>query len=501
MDVQSRAVVHAASPRAKTNLLVLGVIALVGVVQLATLRAGHEWGDDFSLYVAHARNLAEGRAYADTGYIFNPHYPSLSPRAYPPVFPLLLAPVYAVFGLNLTAMKAAEVLVFLAFLWVLSLGLRGRLTPPYLAGVLLLVGLNPVVWQHKDRLLSETPFMLFAYLALFLLDRAYDEERRPRRPWLWGLFGGAAAYLACGTRVIGVVFLPTVLIFELLRRRRPGAVTLAPATAFLAGMALEKALVPPDASYLHQLSRLDPLRYLGAGLSLMRAEGRFVSNGYSWTAAAALFLGLLALACPAYLARLRGRLTVYEVFPLFYGLLLVFWPNGGQEQRFLIPLLPLSFLYVAEGLQGMGATVLRPLRGPAVALTAVALLASYAACYTTVETGPIRQGVSDPETVALFDYIKAHTGPDDVFIFQKPRALALFTGRRASAMHRPQDDEDLWRYLRQSRATDVVLCPQFESCRNVLGPFIERHAESFEQVYANPEFTVYRIREYAVTSR
>ena len=483
----------------KTNALVLGVIALVGAVQLATLRPATN-GATTSACTSPTRNLAEGRAYADTGYIYNPHYPSLSPRAYPPVFPLLLAPVYAVFGLNLTAMKAAEVLIFLTFLWVLSLGLRRRLTPPYVAGVLLLVGLNPVVWQHKDRLLSEAPFMLFVYLALFLLDRAYDEERRPRRPWLWGLLGGAAAYLACGTRTIGVVFLPTILIFDLLRRRRPGVVTLAAAAAFLAGVGLEKMLVPPDASYLDQLV-FDPIRYLRTGLSLVRAEGWFVSNGYSGAAAAALYLGLLALACPAYLARLRGRLTVYEVFPVFYCLLLVFWPFAELEQRDLIPLLPLFFLYVAEGLQGMDATVLRRWRRPAVAVITLALLVSYATRYTTVETGPFRQGVTDPETVALFDYIKANTGPDDIFIFQKPRALALYTGRRASAIHRPQDDDDLWRYLRQSRATDVVLCPQFESSRQVLRPFIERHAEAFERVYANAEFTVYRIREYAVTSR
>jgi 4-amino-4-deoxy-L-arabinose transferase-like glycosyltransferase len=484
----------------KQNVLVLGVIVLVGVVHLATLRAGHEWGDDFSLYVAHARNLAEGRAYADTGYVYNPRYPSLSPRSYPPVFPLLLAPVYAIFGLNLAAMKAAEVLIFLTFLWVLSVGLRRRLTPPYVAAVLLLVGLNPLVWQAKDRLLSETPFMMFTYLALFLLDRGYDEEDAPCRPWLWGLLGGAAAYLAFGTRTIGLVFLPTILVYELLRRRRPGAVTFAAAAAFLVGVGLQRVLVPADASYLDQLV-LDPMLYLRTALSLVRAEGWFVANGYSGAAAAAVYLGLLVLACPAYLARLRGRLTVYEVFPVFYFLLLVFWPFAELEARYLIPLLPLSFLYVAEALQGMDAGALRRLKGPAVVLTAAALLATYAARFTTVEAGSYRQGVSAPETVALFDYIKANTGPTDVFIFQKPRALALYTGRRSSAVQKSPDEDGVWRCLSQSHASYVVLCPQFESSRKVLKPFIERHPDAFEQVYSNPQFTLYHVRDDGVTLR
>src|SRR4051812_42341810 len=153
------------------QLLIPAAVALVATVHLATLRPGHEWGDDFSLYVAHARNLAEGRPYADTGYLYNPNFPSLSPRTYPPVFPLLLAPVYAVFGLDLAAMKAFVVLLFTALLGLLAVILRRRLSAPYVVACLLLFGLNPYVWQHKDRLLSEVPFLLFAYLSLFLAEK------------------------------------------------------------------------------------------------------------------------------------------------------------------------------------------------------------------------------------------------------------------------------------------------------------------------------------------
>lgn len=59
-----------------------------------TIRPGQPWGDDFAMYILHAKNIASGKAYTDTGYIPNPGYAVLGPAAYPPLFPLVLSPVY-----------------------------------------------------------------------------------------------------------------------------------------------------------------------------------------------------------------------------------------------------------------------------------------------------------------------------------------------------------------------------------------------------------------------
>jgi hypothetical protein len=82
-------------------LTAVTVVAMVGVFYLVTIREGHRWGGDFSMYIHHAKNIVEGIDYRDTGYIYNPFYPSLGPKTYPPVFPLLLSPIYKWFGLKL----------------------------------------------------------------------------------------------------------------------------------------------------------------------------------------------------------------------------------------------------------------------------------------------------------------------------------------------------------------------------------------------------------------
>jgi hypothetical protein len=121
------------------------------------------------------------------------------------------------------------------------------------------------------------------------------------------------------------------------------------------------------------------------------------------------------------------------------------------------------------------------------------VLASYAGQYTRMEFGSLREGIGKAETVALFDYVRGHTAHDDVFVFQKPRALALFTGRKASALHTPASDQELWAYLGRVHATHVVVSPLFADNYRLLRPFVQRNTERLREVYENGDFSVYRI--------
>ena len=90
-------------------LIISAVIILIGLFYTFTIRDGHNWGGDFSMYINHAKNIVEGIDYQDTGFIINLYGPIISPESYPPVFPLLLSPVYYFFNLNFTVMKIDEV--------------------------------------------------------------------------------------------------------------------------------------------------------------------------------------------------------------------------------------------------------------------------------------------------------------------------------------------------------------------------------------------------------
>ena len=83
----------------REKIYIGALLVAIGTFHTATVRQGHLWADDFAMYVHHAQNLVEGRSYTDTGYIFASVV--VGPKYYPPIFPILLAPIYRVSGLNL----------------------------------------------------------------------------------------------------------------------------------------------------------------------------------------------------------------------------------------------------------------------------------------------------------------------------------------------------------------------------------------------------------------
>lgn len=484
---------------------IVGVIVLLGGIHLATLRDGQEWGDDFSLYVAHARNISEGRPYADTGYIYNPRNPILSPRTYPPVFPLLLAPVYSLYGADLAAMKAFVVLLFMALLGVLALVYHNRLPLSFSLTCLALFALNPYVWQHKDRLLSEIPFMLFTYLALLLAEKGQAAEASKMR-LLWGFLAGLTAYLAFGTRTAGIVLVPSILGCELLRRRRLGLASVSMAAVFAAAVMVQKALLSFDGSYIDQVT-IDLVGLAGNGLTLVKGIGLLVNNGYSRVPSILLYAVMLCLAGAGYGARLYSGATVYEMFIAAYCSLLVLWtPFDTSVFRYLMPILPLWFLYIGEGLVLLGSTSFRRIAATAAPVLAFAVLLSYASWFRYMEAGPIRYGVNAPEAVALFDWVKQQTDPHDVFLFQKPRALALYTGRSALAHHPEDNSQTLSRTLQKHGVTHLVVChsspfPVFQKSGRLVETLVAEEPTNFDKIYENPAFRVYRLRQGALASR
>jgi hypothetical protein len=125
------------------RLSLVTLIMVVGVFHLTTIRNGQEWADDFGLYIMHAKNLVEGVNYQQTGYIFNPHMPLLGPKTYPPVFPLLLSPIYLLWGLNMTAMKIEIVALFVLALIAIFLAFKDQLPRSHLILLIALIGFNP----------------------------------------------------------------------------------------------------------------------------------------------------------------------------------------------------------------------------------------------------------------------------------------------------------------------------------------------------------------------
>jgi len=114
LDVLAVAATPSPKHPARIGLWISFALALiVATVLLHERRGGQDWGGDFSLYISHARNLSEGSPYGETGYLLNPYFRNLSPETYPPLFPLVLAPLYSRYGLDYRILSIPGIVRFL----------------------------------------------------------------------------------------------------------------------------------------------------------------------------------------------------------------------------------------------------------------------------------------------------------------------------------------------------------------------------------------------------
>ncbi|HEV8303589.1 MAG TPA: hypothetical protein VGQ25_01395 [Gemmatimonadales bacterium] len=489
-----------APPRARRRAgLSRGVlcVAFVGAFHLATIRAGQDWGDDFSMYIHHAENLARGIPYAETGYIYNLHNPVVGPRTYPPGFPLLLAPIVRLFGRALWPMQVLVVLSLAGSLLLLLHLFRGVLPSPHLEVLVLLTGLNPVVWDAKDHVLADLPFLCLVLSSFAWFAQASAADAPGRRRMISGLLAGLFAYAAYATRVLGVVLVPTFLAHDLIRRRRVGAPAMAACAVFVLLAAAQYFVWLGDRSYLDQLTVTPALLERNA-LDYARSLSDLWTNGYSDVARKAFFLASSGLAALGYANALRVGMREAgwpDVFPWLYLAPVIAWPSF-QGIRFLIPVIPFYLLYCLRGTRDLDETVARRWGRKHLVLAGLSAAAAvtYAAQYSRVQFGGFPTGVARPENVAFFDFVKTATDSNAVFVFSKPRALALYTGRKASAPFDPADPCLLWRYFAEIGASYVVTGPdQPEFDVAYLHRFVDQYPDDLRPLWRNGEVAVYRI--------
>ena len=393
---------------------------LVCIFYLSTMRKGQGWMDDYAQYVLHAANIADGKPYKLSGYIFNPAYPFIGPVTYPPVFPLLLAPVYKAADLDLQAMKAETILFFSVFLYILFLLFTETLPgwqPLILAG---LIGFNPVFWKFKDYLYSEYVFLFFSFAALYAFGRARAAEDSGGRWKAQALSAGVLLYLAYGTRSVGALAGLAFIAADLLDCKKFSKTLLTACGAALCLAAVQNLTLHSDAVYVEQArSWFAETPFFTVLLNNIRDyPGRFAQlfgNGYLSPPAWLLLAATAALAAAGFLARLRKKVSTLEIYAVLNSLVLLACP-AADGLRYGFPLVPFLFYYAFHGWERISGS--RPgLRraGPALIL---ALLFSYAGAYSKAQYGGFREGTDNPETVRLFDYLRSGTLPADVVIFR-----------------------------------------------------------------------------------
>jgi len=486
----------------KRVLLLVILILAIGIFFISTIREGHRWAGDFSMYIHHAKNIVEGKPFGETGYIYNPHYPQLGPKTYPPVFPLLLAPIYTVFHLDLRPMKMEIIAFFMLALALLIIITYGEISFPYQILLISIIGLNPYFWDFKDYVLSDIPFLVFVYISLFLFHRTYTKGIHSKIRIFDALLIGMFMYLSFGTKTIGFVLIPSIVILDLIKERKISLHVIITIVIFSVFMILQTLLIHSDSDYFDQFFPFRPMYILQNIVIYTSSLAQFFDTGYHsllWLRYV-LFIIILTFAGFGYYYRLKS-ITVYEIFLPLYLAIVILWPTH-QGFRFLIPVIPFVIFYFFVGYKRVinyfsrrfGQISLHKwLRYP-IFLWIASIAFIYICKYSTLDFTSIQDGVHTNEAKALFQYIHDFTEQDDVFMFKNPRILNLYTGRKSSVYFNPLNRNDLWNYIREIRATHLIVETKGPS---FLSYFIQEYKGSLSLTYSNKDFQVYRVDSFS----
>jgi 4-amino-4-deoxy-L-arabinose transferase-like glycosyltransferase len=492
MEVQQGAI-HAIAehPITRTNLYFALLLSAIFVFHGGTLRQGHVWGDDFAMYIHHAKNIVEHRPYAETGYIYNSAVPVYGPRAYPPVFPVLLSPLYRVFGLNLVPMKFEQIFFLLGTLTIVYFLWRQALGSSLALALTAILGFSPALWIAKDEVLSDIPFLFIFYLTAVLVQIS---KTPGSRWWLWGPAIGISVYSAIGTRSAGVALGAGLLLYDLFRERKITKTTVLALAAAAVFLALQSRFVGPiPGSYLEQIHQITWRTAVQNGAAYARVLVGFwvggVQNLFSF-----LVVGFIAIAIlTGWLLRRGSGISILESFLTPYLLVIILWPfNAGI--RIVYPLIPwLGFL----ALRGTGQLVSKftpPYQNVALYGLILAIAINYGEAYHRLDFGPIRESEGNSEFAQLCQTIRERTSPEDTFIYFRARALSLYTDRAASTYNYRGGESAMFQYLKQARPGFLITTTAFHDDGDFLLHFVQKNPESFDLAYRNPSFSLYRIR-------
>lgn len=186
----------------------IALIVIIGVHYLAFNKA-FEDVDDNASYMIAAKSLV------DKGAPYFLYMPEVKPDTEGAIgLPLLLIPLYKIWGMNYQPMEA--------FIFLLTIGsivfcyLFFRKTEGKLLAFILTVlfATHPYITSFSSIIMTEIPFIFWSLLAMFLILKF---EEKDKINWFLLLVAAAAVFMTYLTRAIGAGFIVAVIVYFLIK--------------------------------------------------------------------------------------------------------------------------------------------------------------------------------------------------------------------------------------------------------------------------------------------
>lgn len=403
---------------------------------------GHEWGDDFALYLSQAFALIKGNtqelAYYNTWSMQNSDG-TLGPYLYPPGYPLFLSIYLKFLPFNWIGIKIFQwsfyILGIVAFYKLLQQS-QNKLPNLAILFLVMLAIMHPKYIQFADRLMSDLWFIVTVFLFFYFL---YSNENSSVKRIL---FVGIALILASLTRVNGFLLVGSWLI-KIVLDQRDKKLKFQELLAFIPFAVLVFYIKNVDSKYeanhLNVLSSItfetfiENLQgYLIELLNFPHSRVTKILPAFAFYCVTIL-LGIGIILC--FLKAIKSKESLFYFAPVVFWILvnfaiIVVWPIG-QGTRYLLPIVPFFFWIVIVGFQDYLQQSRFQFFVNKIYILLIALIfiqfAATVVFFGFIESRNDVIGISQND---IYQKIKVTVSDEDVIAFDKPRWLHLVTQKK-----------------------------------------------------------------------
>ena len=171
------------SMKISLSFIIACVLACVSAaLMLALVDSNHNWGGDFSQYIAQAKALINGTIptqIANNTLMMSLNDFPYGPNVYPWGYPLLLAPVLVFFGESLAALKCVNIALFSLFIICFYCYVARRFSMGASITLTLAFALNPMLLSlASSNILSDIAYMCVSFIAVVGLQALLAQMRQ-----------------------------------------------------------------------------------------------------------------------------------------------------------------------------------------------------------------------------------------------------------------------------------------------------------------------------------
>ena len=500
-----------------------GLILLAAVASLIVFDPVLSTNGDNALYIVLAMSWTRGTG---NSTICTPGEPANT--MVPPGYPLLLAPLVALFPDRWLPLKWLSTVLFILSVPAVVFMIRERRESlPMAFGVAALAAINVNLLIYSSMIMTEIPFLLFSILGLALAQRSLRSGAGGMTRGEKALFALAILSLvgAYHIRSIGIVMPAALVIYLLLRKRYRLALTAGLAILLLSlPWAVRNATGSEGGGYLEQfvlrnaynpeLGTITAADLFQRILTNLKTYGIFVNAqavfpslspllSFRGFTGAYILLGLVitAVVLTGFVVQARRSLTLLEIYTaLFLGVCLL-WPEIWSGLRFIVPIIPLLLYYFLAGLRALARLLdIRLFRRTGQLAAAAVLLVVLFSSARGVAVAAERFRSYPAQWENYFTaarWCRQNTDQESIFVARKPSLFYLHARRQVLNYPYTSDTDRMMSFLAE-KDVDYVILDGFNwtgTTQRYLMPAVGAHRDRFQTVHRleNPDTWVLRL--------